>query len=1763
MGLAAGFMSSLYAGTSLVMASPLDFIANPLLWSDMVETYKATLTCAPNFAYALLLKRLEQANQTANWSCVKRAMFGGEPAQSRVVEAAAKTLSIKPEHIYNIYGMAESVVFLTGGPANPDSEGLVSCGEAASPTLKLQIVEDGKEVEEGQVGSIWAQSPRVAAGYYGQSELTTATFANALPGYDSPWLDTGDLGKIVDGQLYVTGRVKDVIIINGKNYYPTDVELSIDETFGDVIRPGRTTAFQHGEDSIGITVEGRKGFDKTAKSDLALQISNHVSQVHGLLAHEMVVLKLGVTPKTTSGKLKRSEIRQTTVARDWKESSVLLHFERKEVAAPLPQQHVAVVGAGAAGLIAALRLAQRNIKVTLLECNEQIGGHARHVEVFGHERNPAFGVFISNESPNLMALAEELGVAPIHLGESRQARGLVSQKSQPIPEVPQSEISRFIAEMQRVHKAGSGQNETIGEFLDQNGYDQHFIVYFYVGRIVSFFAGQSIQDYLNIPLELVAWFVIIGFAKNRALLRMSNREYMESFWAQLQTLGVEIKTNVATKVVFRDDSGVTLSTGSCGNEDVLKVDKLVLAVPPNAAAQILENFMSPQENVLTEFDCPLETVVMHTDSKWIDSKTPCVLFANILDWGKSTLPAASDTIPLTTSFPSDTDGKTPIYVTHAYNTYEELEFDSPVETMSFTHTRITCKAIELRNSLLQHQGNNSTYFAGGWTRGTMLHEDAIVSGILASNAVLENFGMKPHPVLERETIVPSNHLSGGGITDHGQSDIQAPTKDGFSNRYSDIILSVFGSEIDSSKTWAENGLTSLNSAELRNRVEEKLPVVLPSNFEQLYATPKELEVFLVSSEGKHFPCNAAAEHVDFHWNSPGSQCGKLEMSIAQVLGFIAITLVLLTAIFPSYLVAARLASKCSTSEDQQCLKTSFLWFPLLFPLFVFSFSIMVVLCKILVVGMYRPQEINLMSWHYLRWWFVDRLLHIWELFVGRFLLETKFAWLFYRLLGADLAWSTKIDAFIRECDLVSVGVNSSVSHAIRCRKFRPWTEGSPRMIFRPIIVGPNCEVSGMISPGAVIGAGCIVEKLTVVEEGAQVPDCVIARGIPAHNGGSYNHHTSNWKEESLLDGFKILWMVSEAYHYSALYFLAHGILNNILPIWRYHVVLHWFLLFPLASLFAVVTSILMKWLLIGKRDPSEAYQGTCWRRATNWACDYHFRVAAWMLGKFMGTSRFDTFALWCHGLDVDVVSVLHTASTIFSPSKVDYVKIRNSFLALTEIELDIPSGEKIEISHSSVGRNTIVGAGAKVIRSNLPSRSQVSDKIYDFNPPNRCLEATWRFILLEVILPEVALLILIAIIFWSIIPVYELSAAIIGKSSSPSVLVLVIVGATVFQFLIWILLAKIIEWAFLNVVPQNGFFHVYIFYAIWFRGGNPIEMVLMGTVFFKHYAQFMGAEVDGDLLFFDSILLEFGNYHFQGNTYPRGHYFDINGLTIDDVYISGVVHPGCYIAAGAVVNAEECGPWKSFFPSAAEKVASSKRHPSRQSLQGGTDRMRSERLQDYFQRSPYLAESDSTTIQPVRSISENSCEVGVSPESPAAMSKAGLLSKDSSLRATCALELGIPATSFELPNSQGEGTTSLQDLVETGKWTVLYFYPAAFTSGCTLQACSFQRDIDQYRQLNAQIVGVSVDSVEKNKAFCSAENLGFFMLSDQGGCVSQTYGSAVSIPGSGTISNRQTYLIDPQGRLRWIFHDFESRIARHSKDVLDKLQELEATDEIC
>jgi thioredoxin-dependent peroxiredoxin len=147
--------------------------------------------------------------------------------------------------------------------------------------------------------------------------------------------------------------------------------------------------------------------------------------------------------------------------------------------------------------------------------------------------------------------------------------------------------------------------------------------------------------------------------------------------------------------------------------------------------------------------------------------------------------------------------------------------------------------------------------------------------------------------------------------------------------------------------------------------------------------------------------------------------------------------------------------------------------------------------------------------------------------------------------------------------------------------------------------------------------------------------------------------------------------------------------------------------------------------------------------------------------------------------------------------------------------------------------------------------------------------------------------------------------------------------------------------------------------------------------------------------------------------------------------------------------------------------------------------------------------------------------------------------------------VGAPAPAFDLTNNEGQ-KTRLADL--RGKWVVLYFYPKDFTSGCTLEAHNFQRDLSKYQALNAVIVGVSVDSADSHKSFCAKEGLNFKLLSDPDAAVSAAYGSVMEYQGA-KLSARNTFVIDPDGRLVKVFIGVKP--AGHSEEVLTALSGLE------
>ncbi|WP_437884419.1 non-ribosomal peptide synthase/polyketide synthase [Pseudomonas sp. LRF_L74] len=334
MGLIGGLLQGIYSGVPVVLMSPQYFLERPVRWLEAVGRFKGTISGGPDFAYRLCCERIADSKlaelDLSGW---RVAFSGAEPIRQDSLEAFAERFApcgFKRSFYLASYGLAEGTLFVTGGrpgegipalqvdgealaanQAKPgDGPVLMSCGWE-QPEHPVQIVEPNSfdVLEDGQVGEIWSSGPSVAHGYWRNPEATAKTF---IERDGRTWLRTGDLGFRHMGEIFVTGRLKDMLIIRGQNLYPQDVERTVEDHV-EVVRKGRVAAFsvqRDGQESLGIAAEiSRKSARQVPPEDLAQQIRLAVSEAHRESPSVVVLLNPGALPKTSSGKLQRSACR--------------------------------------------------------------------------------------------------------------------------------------------------------------------------------------------------------------------------------------------------------------------------------------------------------------------------------------------------------------------------------------------------------------------------------------------------------------------------------------------------------------------------------------------------------------------------------------------------------------------------------------------------------------------------------------------------------------------------------------------------------------------------------------------------------------------------------------------------------------------------------------------------------------------------------------------------------------------------------------------------------------------------------------------------------------------------------------------------------------------------------------------------------------------------------------------------------------------------------------------------------------------------------------------------------------------------------------------------------------------------------------------------------------------------------------------------------------------------------------------------------------
>lgn len=330
MGLVGLLTIPMSLGCSLVQGAPQDFLARPLRWMRWITQFGGTGTAGPNFAYALAARALRRTDEEIDLSTMRVWLNGAEPVDPgtfRSFFAAGERFGLRPEGAFPAFGMAEVCIagcFPEPGqgmrtdwvdrhaleadrkaiPVEPDGDGaaeMVMLGRPV-PGLEVSVVDPdtGEECEERNVGELRITGNSLTSGYYRQPDETAELIVDG-------WLHTGDLAYVADGQLVVCGRIKDVIIIGGRNIYPQDVEKVAGEVEG--VRTGNVIAFgvsgRHGAQGIVVVAEARADdLDAVARG-----ITRRVADSVGEPPKDVVLVEPGSVPKTSSGKLQRSACR--------------------------------------------------------------------------------------------------------------------------------------------------------------------------------------------------------------------------------------------------------------------------------------------------------------------------------------------------------------------------------------------------------------------------------------------------------------------------------------------------------------------------------------------------------------------------------------------------------------------------------------------------------------------------------------------------------------------------------------------------------------------------------------------------------------------------------------------------------------------------------------------------------------------------------------------------------------------------------------------------------------------------------------------------------------------------------------------------------------------------------------------------------------------------------------------------------------------------------------------------------------------------------------------------------------------------------------------------------------------------------------------------------------------------------------------------------------------------------------------------------------
>ncbi|WP_455359746.1 fatty acyl-AMP ligase [Streptomyces sp. SYSU K21746] len=336
--------------TPVVLTAPFSFIQQPVRWLRAISEHRATHTVSPNFGLDLCADRIsERAREGLDLSSLRVLVNGSEPVRAATLDrftAEFGAYGFRHETHSPGYGLAEATLAVTlGGPkaarvltldraelardrvrvlpdGATDGYRVVACGAPAGQEVRIVDPVTARPGAEDAAGEVWVRGANVCAGYWNRPERTAEVFGAELPGTegDGPWLRTGDLGFLHGGELYLTGRLKDLIVVDGRNHYAADLELTVQEA-DPAVRRGHVAAFpvgllgENGERAV-VVAELERRRDAAELDAVRTAIRSSVLARHSLDVQDVVLVRRGALPRTTSGKIRRAACRELHLAGD-------------------------------------------------------------------------------------------------------------------------------------------------------------------------------------------------------------------------------------------------------------------------------------------------------------------------------------------------------------------------------------------------------------------------------------------------------------------------------------------------------------------------------------------------------------------------------------------------------------------------------------------------------------------------------------------------------------------------------------------------------------------------------------------------------------------------------------------------------------------------------------------------------------------------------------------------------------------------------------------------------------------------------------------------------------------------------------------------------------------------------------------------------------------------------------------------------------------------------------------------------------------------------------------------------------------------------------------------------------------------------------------------------------------------------------------------------------------------------------------------------